>query len=34
MNAMGQGRDREAPDTISTSAQFAPLPAEAGCETC
>jgi len=25
---------REAPDTLSASAQFHPLPAEAGCETC
>ena len=26
--------DREAPETLSSSAQFASLPAEAGCETC
>jgi len=30
----GQSRDREAPDTLSASAQFAPLLEEAGCETC
>jgi len=31
---LGQSLDREAPNTLSASAQFAPLPAEAGCETC
>jgi len=31
---LGQSRDREAPDTLSASAQFALLPAEAGCGTC
>jgi len=30
----GQSHDREASDTLSASAQFAPLPAETGCETC
>jgi len=34
VTGLGQSRDREAPDMLSASALFAPLPAEAGCETC
>jgi len=30
----GRSRDRQAPGTLRASAQFVPLPAEAGCETC
>jgi len=30
MNPSGQSHDREVPDTLSASAQFALLPAEAG----
>jgi len=33
VTGLGQSRDREA-DTLSASARFASLPAEAGCETC
>ena len=31
---LGQSRDREVPDALGASAQFTPLHAEAGCETC
>ena len=34
IGATRQSRDREAHGTLSASAQFVPLPAEAGCETC
>ena len=34
IRATQQSRDRDAPETFRASAQFAPLPAEAGSETC
>jgi len=34
VTGLGQSRDRDALDTLSASAQFVPLPADAGWETC
>jgi len=33
VTSLVQSDDRDAPDTLSANAQFAPLPADVGCET-